>query len=258
MAITIKNEREIARMKEAGHVVAVCHQRVQQAIAPGVTTGELDTIVRDTVAEFGATASFLGYGGFPGHICASVNDEIVHGIPGARSLRDGDIIAVDIGAILGGWHGDSAWTYPVGTISEEAARLLADTEAALEVGIAQARAGNRLGAIGHAIEAFIQERGQGRYGLVREYGGHGIGRSMHEDPHVANYGSPERGTILRPGMTLAIEPMVNIGGDDIRTLRDKWTIVTKDGGLSAHFEHTIAITDGEPLILTERLPVMVD
>lgn len=257
MAITIKNEREIARMREAGHVVAVCHQRVQQAIAPGVTTGELDTIVRDTVAEFGAVASFLGYGGFPGHICASVNDEVVHGIPGSRRLREGDIIAVDIGAILDGWHGDSAWTYPVGAVSPEAAALLADTEAALHVGIAQARAGNRIGAIGHAIESFITARGGGRYGLVREWGGHGIGRAMHEDPHVSNFGDPNRGMRLRPGMVIAIEPMVNVGGDDVRVLEDQWTIVTKDGGLSAHFEHTVAITDGDPLILTERLAAVV-
>jgi len=257
MAITIKNEREIARMREAGHVVAVCHQRVQQAIVPGVTTGELDAIVRDTVAEFGAVASFLGYGGFPGNICASVNDEVVHGIPGSRRLRDGDIIAVDIGAILDGWHGDSAWTYPVGTVSAEAAALLADTEAALYAGIDQARAGNRLGAIGHAIEAFVIERSQGRYGTVREYGGHGIGRSMHEDPHVSNFGDPNRGVRLRPGMVIAIEPMVNLGGDDVKVLGDECTVVTKDGGLSAHFEHTVAITEGDPLILTERLAAVV-
>ena len=258
MAVTIKNAREIARMKEAGRVVAVCHQRVQQVIAPGVTTGELDAIVRDTVAEFGAVASFLGYGGFPGHICASVNDEVVHGIPGPRRLRDGDIIAVDIGAIVDGWHGDSAWTYPVGTVSAEAATLLADTEAALYAGIAQARAGNRLGAIGHAIETSIMERGRGRYGNVREWGGHGIGRSMHEDPHVSNFGDPDRGIRLRAGMVIAIEPMVNLGGDAVQVLEDQWTIVTKDGGLSAHFEHTVAITDGEPIILTERLPIVVD
>ncbi|MGC4191843.1 MAG: type I methionyl aminopeptidase [Thermomicrobiales bacterium] len=257
MAITIKNEREIALMQEAGHVVAVCHQRVQQAIAPGVTTGELDAIVRDTVAEFGATASFLGYGGFPANICASVNEQVVHGIPGARRLSDGDIIAVDIGAILNGWHGDSAWTYPVGAVSPEAAALLADTEAALYAGIAQARAGNRIGAIGHAIETFIAERGQGRYGVVREWGGHGIGRSMHEDPHVSNFGDPDRGMRLRPGMVIAIEPMINSGGDDVTVLKDQWTVVTKDGGLSAHFEHTVAITEGDPLILTERLPTVV-
>lgn len=256
MAVTIKNAREIEKMKAAGHVVAVCHQRIQRAIAPGVTTRELDTIVRDTVAEFGAVASFLGYGGFPGAICASVNDQVVHGIPGTRRLRDGDIIAVDIGAILGGWHGDSAWTYPVGTISEKAAALLVDTEAALAAGIDKARPGNRIGAIGHAIESFITERG--RYGIVREWGGHGIGRSMHEDPHVSNFGNPDRGMLLRPGMVLAIEPMINLGGDAVKVLADQWTVVTKDGGLSAHFEHTVAITDGEPLILTERLPVVVD
>jgi len=257
MAVTIKNAREIEKMQAAGHVVAVCHQRVQEAIAPGVTTGELDTIVRDTVAEFGAIASFLGYGGFPGAICASVNEEVVHGIPGKRRLRDGDIIAVDIGAILGGWHGDSAWTYPVGTISAEAGKLLDDTEAALAIGIDKARPGNRIGAIGHAIETFIGERGAGRYGIVREWGGHGIGRSMHEDPHVANFGNPDRGMMLRPGMVLAIEPMINLGGDAVKVLADEWTVVTKDGGLAAHFEHTVAVTDGDPLILTARLPAVV-
>ncbi|MGB3328540.1 MAG: type I methionyl aminopeptidase [Thermomicrobiales bacterium] len=258
MAITIKNEREIAKMAEAGHVVGVCHQRIQRAIAPGVTTGELDAIVVDTVTEFGAVASFLGYGGFPGSICASVNEEVVHGIPGKRRLREGDIIAVDIGAIVDGWHGDSAWTYPVGTVSDEAATLLLDTEAALYAGIDQARAGNRLGAIGHAIETVIIERGKGKYGNVREWGGHGIGRSMHEDPHVSNFGDPNSGMRLRPGMVIAIEPMVNLGGDEVKVLKDQWTVVTKDGGISAHFEHTVAITADDPIILTKRLPAVVD
>ena len=250
MAITIKNEREIERMRAAGRVVAICHQRVEAAIAPGVTTAELDAIVRDTVKEHGATASFLGYNGFPGHICASVNEEIVHGIPGPRRLQDGDIISVDIGAIVDGWHGDSAWTYPVGTISDEDRRLLEDTEAALYEGIRAARAGHRLGEVGHAVETFASARG---YGIVRGYGGHGIGRRMHEDPHVPNYGDRSRGPLLRRGMTLAIEPMLTLGTDETRELSDRWTVVTADGSWAAHFEHTVAVTDGEAIILTERL-----
>jgi methionyl aminopeptidase len=255
MAITIKNDRDIEKMRAAGRVVAICHQRVEAAIAPGVTTADLDAIVRDTVKEHGATASFLGYNGFSGNICASVNEEIVHGIPGPRRLIDGDIIAVDIGAIVDGWHGDSAWTYPVGTISDDARRLLEDTEASLYEGLRAAMAGNRLGAISHAVEEFASARG---YGIVRGYGGHGIGRRMHEDPHVPNYGDPDRGPVLRRGMTLAIEPMLTLGTDRTRELDDGWTVVTADGSLSAHFEHTVAVTDGEPIVLTERLARVVE
>jgi len=255
MAIGIKNKRDIEKMRAAGHIVALCHQRVQAAIVPGVTTAELDAIVRDTVKEHGAIASFLGYNGFRGNICASVNEEIVHGIPGPRVLQDGDIISVDIGAILDGWHGDSAWTYPVGMISESAERLLKDTEEALRVGVQAARAGNRLGEIGHAVEAYAAPRG---YGIVRGYGGHGIGRRMHEDPHVPNYGDRAYGPVLRKGMTLAIEPMLTLGSDDTRELDDHWTVVSADGSLAAHFEHTVAITDGDPIILTKRLASVVE
>lgn len=255
MAIGIKNERDIEKMRAAGHIVAICHQRVEAAIAPGVTTAELDAIVRDTVKEHGAIASFLGYNGFRGNICASINEEIVHGIPGPRALRDGDIISVDIGAILDGWHGDSAWTYAVGTISETADRLLKDTEEALMAGLRAARAGNRLGEIGHAVEAYAAPRG---YGIVRGYGGHGIGRRMHEDPHVPNYGDRAYGPLLRKGMTLAIEPMLTLGSDDTRELDDHWTVVSADGSLAAHFEHTVAITDGDPIILTKRLASVVE
>jgi methionyl aminopeptidase len=254
MAVTIKNSREIDRMREAGAVVSVVHQRIQSAIAPGITTQDLDDIARDTFEEMGAVSLFLGHHGFTGRICASVNEEIVHGIPGKRVLRDGDIISVDVGAIVDGYCGDSAWTYGVGTISPEAERLLRDTEESLYRGIAQARAGNRLGAIGHAVEEYATERG---YGLVREYGGHGIGRSMWEDPHVPNHGDPNRGVLLRPGMTLAIEPMLNIGGDETLVLEDGWTVVTRDRSLSAHFEHTIVITKNEPEILTKRLAAVV-
>lgn len=254
MAVGIKNAKEIAKMRAAGHVVSLVHQRISGAIEPGVTTHDLDEIARAVIEEEGATSSFLGHQGFVGRICASVNEEIVHGIPGPRVLREGDIISVDVGAIIEGYHGDSAWTYPVGKVSEEAARLLRDTEASLYEGIAAARPGARLGAIGRAVERYALDRG---YGLVREYGGHGIGRKMWEAPHVPNHGDPKSGMILRPGMTLAIEPMLNIGGDDTRRLEDGWTVVTEDASLSAHFEHTVAITNGEAEILTKRLAPMV-
>ena len=260
MAMTIKNEDEIRKMSEAGQVVALIHARIEQAIAPGVTTGELDEIACETLREAGAISSFLNYPGgpgcppFPGHICASVNDEIVHGIPGKRRLRDGDIISVDVGAILAGFHGDSAWTYAVGDISEDAAALLRDTEDALERAISAAVSGQRLGAIGYAVQSLAQERGRG---IVRDYGGHGIGREMHEDPHVPNIGSPDRGVPLRTGLTLAIEPMLTTGGDDTRTLSDGWTVVTRDGSLAAHFEHTVAVMPEGGRILTPRLaPVL--
>jgi len=254
MTMTIKNEDEIRRMNEAGQVVALAHSRIERAIAPGVTTAELDTIARDTLNEVGAVSSFLGYHGFPAHICASVNDEIVHGIPGNRRLREGDIVSIDVGAILGGYHGDSAWTYGVGQISEEAAALLRDTEEALYLGVEAAMAGNRLGAIGHAVESHAKRLGRG---VVRNYGGHGIGRQMHEEPHVPNIGSPERGVVLRPGLTLAIEPMLTLGSEDSTTLADGWTVITVDGSLAAHFEHTVAVGQEGGRVLTRRLaPVL--
>jgi len=250
MTITIKNEDEIRRMCEAGQVVALVHSRIERAIGPGATTAELDTIARDTLDESGAVSSFLGYHGFPAHICASVNDEIVHGIPGNRRLREGDIVSIDVGAILAGYHGDSAWTYGVGQISDEAAALLRDTEEALNLAIEAATSGNRLGAIGHAVESHAQRLGRG---VVRNYGGHGIGRQMHEDPHVPNIGSPDRGVVLRSGLTLAIEPMLTLGGEDSRTLADGWTVVTADGSLAAHFEHTVAVGPDGGRVLTRRL-----
>jgi len=257
MPITIKNASEINRMRDAGHVVALVHRRIEEAVRPGVTTGDLDAVARDTLNELGARSSFLGYPGpypFPGNICASVNDEIVHGIPGRRVLREGDIISVDVGAIVDGYHGDSAWTYPVGRVSDDAARLLRDTEAALDVAIAAALSGNRLGAVGYAVQRFGDEYG---YGVVLGYGGHGIGRQMHEEPHVPNVGDPNKGVLLRPGITLAIEPMLNLGAADTDVLADQWTVVTADGSLSAHFEHTVAITDGEAQVLTERFASVV-
>lgn len=254
MTMTIKNEEEIRRMDEAGQVVALIHARIQAAISPGVTTAELDTIARDTLEESGAVSSFLGYHGFPAHICASVNEEIVHGIPGNRRLRDGDIISVDVGAILAGYHGDSAWTYAVGQISADAAALMRDTEEALYLAVDAAVSGNRLGAIGHAVESHARRMGRG---VVRNYGGHGIGRQMHEDPHVPNVGRPDRGVALRPGLTLAIEPMLTLGSEDTATLADGWTVVTADGSLAAHFEHTVAVEADGSRVLTRRLaPVL--
>jgi methionyl aminopeptidase len=202
----------------------------------------------------GAESLFLGHLGFTGRICASINEEIVHGIPGKRILRDGDIISVDVGARIGGYCGDSAWTYPVGTISDEARHLLEATEKSLYLGIEQAVPGARLNAIGHAVEQYADSQG---LGLVREYGGHGIGREMWEDPHVPNHGDPNSGPRLRAGMTLAIEPMLNIGGDETFQLSDGWTVITADRTLSAHFEHTIAIRDEGPEILTKRLSRVV-
>ena len=254
MTITIKNETEIRRMEEAGQVVALVHSRIERAIAPGISTADLDDIARKTLEESGAVSSFLGYHGFPSHICTSVNDEIVHGIPGQRLLREGDIISVDVGAILAGYHGDSAWTYGVGEISDEAAALLRDTEASLYMAVEAATSGNRLGAIGHAVELYARERGRG---VVQNYGGHGIGRQMHEDPHVPNQGRPDRGVMLRSGLTLAIEPMLTLGSEDTRTLGDGWTVVTDDGSLAAHFEHTVAVGPDGGRVLTRRLaPVL--
>jgi methionyl aminopeptidase len=249
MTMTIKNEAEIRKMAEAGEVVTLVHARIERAIAPGIATAELDDIARETLREAGAISSFLNYHGFPAHICASVNDEIVHGIPGRRRLRDGDIISVDVGAILNGYHGDSAWTYPVGQISDEAADLLRATEASLYVAVDAARSGNRLGAIGHAVTAFAEEQG---YAVVRDYGGHGIGREMHEDPHVPNVGKADRGVLLRTGLTLAIEPMLVTGTGYTRTLADGWTVVTAEGSLAAHFEHTVAVTPEGGRVLTPR------
>jgi methionyl aminopeptidase len=252
--MTIKNEAEIQKMEAAGQLVAYIHSRVEPLIQPGVTTKELDDLARDIIKERGAKSSFLGYHGYPAHICTSVNDEIVHGIPGKRRLNDGDIISVDIGVILDGFNGDSAWTYGVGTISPEAELLMQQTEEALYRAVAAAATGNRLGAIGHAVETYARPLGRG---IVKEYGGHGIGRAMHEDPHVPNVGSPERGVIMRTGLTLAIEPMLTNGSEDTKTMRDGWTVKTRDGSLSTHFEHTVAVAPEGGRVLTRRLvPVL--
>lgn len=235
-------------MREAGRIVATTLQELKQQIRPGLTTAAVDEIAERVVTALGAIPSFKGYHGFPASVCISVNDEIVHGIPNpARVLEEGDIVSLDFGAIYQGYHGDSAITVGVGKISPEAESLLTATEAALAEGIKQARGGKRLGDISHAIQAYAEGHG---FSVVRQYVGHGIGRSMHEEPQVPNFGPANRGPVLRPGLVLAIEPMLNTGTADTLVRPDNWTVVTADGGLSAHFEHTVAITNGEPEILT--------
>ncbi|PTM54663.1 type I methionyl aminopeptidase [Desmospora activa] len=245
--IILKSSKEIERMRRAGRVVYEAHQLIREAIRPGITTKEIDRIVDSYIRKQGATPSFKGYNGFKGSVCASVNEELVHGIPGERVLEEGDIITVDIGAFLDGYHGDSAWTYPVGTISAEASRLLEVTEDSLYRGLKQALPGNRIGDISHAIQTIVEEAG---FSIVREYVGHGVGQNLHEEPSVPNFGPPGKGPRLKPGMTLAVEPMVNVGSRHVKTLGDNWTVVTEDGSLCAHFEHTIAITEDGHEILT--------
>ena len=235
-------------MREAGHMVAEILAKLRSAVRPGITTGNLDAIAAAELKQRGARASFLGYHGYPASVCTSVNDEIVHGIPGKRVLKDGDIISIDFGAIYNGWHGDSAITVPVGEVSSEVKRLLKVTEDALYRGIAAARAGNRVQDIGRAVQSFVEAEG---FSVVRQYGGHGVGRSMHEDPQVLNYIEPGYpNPLLRPGMVIAIEPMVTLGEKETQVLLDKWTVVTADGSYAAHFEHTVAITEGDADILT--------
>jgi methionyl aminopeptidase len=240
---------EIAKMRKAGLVVAEMHEKIRAAIRPGVTTLELDAVGRDVIARRGATSNFLGYSypPFPAVICASPNDMVVHGIPDDRRLDEGDIISIDCGAIIDGWHGDAAFTAGVGTISDEATRLLSVTEASLFAGIAQMVDGNRMGDLGHAVQAVAEAGG---FSVVHEYVGHGIGRAMHEKPDVPNYGKPGTGAKLRNGNVFAVEPMINAGTAETRLLEDEWTVATADGRLSAHFEHTIAITPDGPQVLT--------
>ncbi|BCJ87317.1 type I methionyl aminopeptidase [Effusibacillus dendaii] len=245
--IVSKSQIELDMMREAGRIVAMTHQELAKAIRPGITTKELDQIAEEFIKKNGGQSSFKGYHGYPASICTSVNEELVHGIPGNRTLKDGDIISIDIGVHKNGYHGDSAWTYPVGTISDVAAKLLRVTEESLLIGIEQAREGNRLSDIGHAVQQHVEAAG---FSVVRDYVGHGIGREMHEDPQIPNYGPPNRGVRLKAGMTLAIEPMVNVGTYHCKTLADNWTVVTADGTLSAHFEHTVAVTKDGPVILT--------
>ncbi|MDT0174290.1 type I methionyl aminopeptidase [Exiguobacterium sp. BRG2] len=245
--IITKAPREIDIMRKAGQIVARTHKELQAHIRPGITTGQLDVIAERYIRSQGATPSFKGYNGFTGSICASVNEELVHGIPGDRVLQDGDIISIDIGAEYNGYHGDSAWTYPVGTISEETKRLLDVTEESLYKGLERAKAGVHLTDISHAIQSHVEAA---NFSVVREYVGHGVGQNLHEDPQIPHYGPPGKGPRLKTGMTLAIEPMVNVGKRYVRTLSDNWTVVTVDGSMCAHFEHTIAITDDGYEILT--------
>ncbi len=246
--VILKTSRELSKMREAGRISANALKLAGKAVEPGVSTLEIDRIVRKYIEEQGAKPSFLGYGGFPGSACISVNDEVVHGIPSKkRILKSGDIVSVDVGAFYGGFHGDNAWTYACGDISDETQKLLDATRESLFEGIKQAIAGNRLGDIGSAIQRYVEARS---YSVVRDYVGHGVGAKLHEDPSVPNFGTPGRGVRLLPGMTIAIEPMINMGTHKVRVLDDDWTAVTADGKLSAHFEHTVAITADGPVILT--------
>ncbi len=245
--VILKSAREIQLMREAGRIVALALLAVEKAVEPGVTTGELDEIARKAILKEGAVPAFKGLYGFPGNICLSVNSEVVHGIPGKRKLKEGDIVSADIGSLINGYNGDAAKTFPVGKISDEAANLLKITEESLYKGIEGAVAGNRLGAISSAIQMHAEAAG---FGVVRDYVGHGIGRKMHEEPQIPNHGPIEQGPVLKVGMVLAIEPMINLGTYKVKTLPDNWTVVTLDGKLSAHFEHTVAITEEGPEILT--------
>ncbi|MDP3879647.1 MAG: type I methionyl aminopeptidase [Dehalococcoidales bacterium] len=247
MSITIKSEPEITAMRQAGRIVATVLKVLKSQLRAGMKTEELDIIAAREAENLGATPSFKGYRGYPATLCVSVNDEIVHGIPGKRVLRDGDIVSLDFGVIFNGFHGDAALTAGVGKISPQAEQLIAVTEGALQTGIKAARHGTKLGDVSVAIQHYAESRG---YSVVREYTGHGIGRQMHEDPQVPNFGLPGQGPTLKKGMTLALEPMVNAGGWRTRVGDDHWTVFTGDGSLSAHFEHTIAITDAEPEVLT--------
>ena len=248
MAVNKKSREEIKLMKEAGNIVALVHQEMKRIIEPGLSTKYLDEVAHRIIKENKAIPTFLGYHGFPGIICASINGEVVHGIPNENTvLKEGDIISVDVGATYRGLVGDSAWTYPVGNISDECKMLLETTEKSLFAGIAKMKDGALLEEVSGAIEDVADEK---RLGIVRQYGGHGVGRQMHEEPFVFNYRVGNK-FVLKKGMTIAIEPMLNLGVDDVYTLEDGWTVVTKDGKPSAHFEHTVHVTDGEPEILTK-------
>lgn len=242
-----RKPEEVAKMRRAGQVVAEMHEKTRAAIKPGITTRDLDKVARDVLESRGARSNFLGYHGFPAVICTSPNDMIVHGIPGGYVLQDGDIISIDCGAIVDGWHGDAAYTAGVGTISGEAEQLIKITEQSLMAGIDQMIDGNRIGDIGNAVQTVAEAAG---FSVVREYVGHAIGLAMHEEPQVPNYGAAGTGPRLRSGMVFAVEPMVNVGGPETKILADGWSVMTLDGKLSAHFEHTIAVTDNGPEVLT--------
>lgn len=246
-----KSAEEIAIMRRGGKIVTDTFDRLEDALRPGITTAELDAVAEKSIAGAGAKASAKGYRGFPGSICTSPNDVIVHGIPGPVVLNDGDIVTLDVAVLYEGFHVDSAVTFPVGDVPAETAELLKVTQEALEAAISKCRPGNRLGDVGHAVEQTASAAG---FSVVREYVGHGVGRSFHEDPHIPNYGPPGRREMLGAGMTLAIEPMINAGKAATKTLDDGWTVVTADGSMSAHFEHTVAITLDGCEVLTRRAP----
>lgn len=246
--IIIKSKKEIEFMREAGKIVAETHELLKEAITPGISTLELDKIAEENIRKYNATPSFKGYGGFPGSICVSINEEVVHGIPGNKILKEGEIVSLDVGAYYKGYHSDSAKTHGVGVISEEDRKLIEVAKESFYEGIKFAKLGYRLSDISHAIQAHVEKQG---FSVVRDLVGHGVGTELHEDPQVPNYGPPGKGPRLKEGMVLAIEPMINAGRYHVKTLSDGWTIVTIDGKNSAHYEHTIAITEDEPLILTK-------
>lgn len=245
--IIIKSNSEIEKMRKAGSITAGALQAAGEAIKVGMTTKELDTVVRKYITSHGAKPSFLGYGGFPGSACISINDEVIHGIPGSRKIMDGDIVSIDVGAYIDGYHGDSCKTFAVGNVSKEALDLMKSTEESLYIAIEMAKPGVRLGDIGAAIQKHNESNG---YSVVREYVGHGVGKDLHEEPEVPNFGKEGRGPRLQAGMVFAIEPMINMGTAKIKVMPDKWTVKTCDGKPSAHFEHTIAITNNGAVILT--------
>lgn len=246
--IVLKTKRELDLMREACRISANALKEAGRAVEPGVSTKEIDDIVRKYIQKQGATPSFLGYGGFPASACISVNDVVIHGIPSKKQiLKKGDIVSIDIGAFIGGYHGDNAYTFACGDISKEAQALLDATKESLYEGIKAAVAGNRIGDIGNAVQTYAEAR---NYSVVRDFVGHGVGAKLHEDPSVPNYGTPGRGVRLLPGMTIAIEPMITAGKYDVRVLDDDWTTVTVDGSLAAHFEHSVAITPDGPVIIT--------
>jgi methionyl aminopeptidase len=246
--IILKSNKEIESMREAGKIVAYTHEVLQHHIKPGITTKELDEIAEREIQKHNAIPAFKDYNGFPASICASINEEVVHGIPGLKTLKDGDIISIDIGAVYHGYYGDAAKTHPVGKTSEEALNLIAVTKQSFYEGLNFCREGNRLSDISHAVQQYAESHG---FSVVRDFVGHGIGQNMHEDPQIPNFGKPDKGPRLAKGMVLAIEPMINMGTHRVKTLQDNWTVITLDKKISAHYEHTVAITEDEPIILTK-------
>jgi methionyl aminopeptidase len=246
--IVIKSLREIEQLKKSNAIVVEVFHELRKVISPGITTQELDRIAEEIILSRGAVPAFKGYRQFPATLCISINEEVVHGIPGQRRLKEGDIVSLDVGANLNGYFGDAAITFPVGKVDQAGQKLLEVTERALYIGIEMARVGNRLFDISHAIQAWVESKG---FSVVRDFVGHGVGKSLHEEPQIPNFGSPHQGPRLEKGMVFALEPMVNEGSYEVRILSDGWTVVTADGKRSAHFEHTIAITDGEAEILSK-------